>query len=1481
MIFNRGRFATGINYNDPVKTIKVASKPKPEVLRVDSLNELDRRGFIVVGHGMRKDAKHFLWSVEKDGDTFLIKRSMDEDGNPICLQAEETTQITASKKKANNNLIWIRLGDNAEYEAYDSIEDAVETIKDVNEGELIDSSDIGWRDAGVVINPYFLGSNYISFYYGDKNSEYISDLSSSDKKRVETLLTKKSKTSIKKANKITPDMEGVWLDGSQGRYIGKAVQEIAIDNGWKGEPVLDPDNYEEYDYAFDAAEDYLNTLAPEGFYFSSMDGDWGLWKIEDDSIEASKKKAEESKNEFFIFIEDKYNKEGVGRIFKEDGKWHEELLEGDINFGGKTYQSYLTKTDILSWLRKDFPSVQIMSPSEAANFLDGDFEEDDIEASKKTAIWKSRLQKQYSDFEKFQGYDDNYGLAERLGFDSAEEAWEANPMIQGGTDPEDYKVIKATKVTSIERSSIKTGDIYLYNGDRIQIWGRPFSKEGTIVVSVMFENYEGEFKGGNVLQVPIADLEEFSKITASKKIALTLWKRPSNYMGEDFDDYYVGPGQSRDSDVLERANFEAALKMLGGENEPDVIVEHASHWAVGYVEQILVHKDSDKVAILEGIESSLKSYPVLDDDLYRGMQEDQKEKDMDSWAMEDSINILGLEKNEAGLWENEEGYSITDSNLNEIVSDNLDYGDGTAIYDKELIKQFKDVAEHKDTRRMKELEDLGQQKLPFGASKKALRKKIAGGTYEDNLYFLMDYPFEYEPKAKKIIKKYNLLEGLSVDDVFTTKAEVKNPQAIADLAKVIEPLVHGDAALVEELAKDLLNLVINDALLGPGAWSDKKALRKKIATLPEEVKAKLESFLEEENKGVKEYEEFYTELYQLKEDMFLDYPDYIDLKDMVTTIQDEEKGHVKLLSDSLKNASKKTATFYKVETEFTSPANADIVFSANDEVESFKMGEDQYSLINAYGQEIPLTTTGLNKLIQEKKITKIGKKRQAGTSTDIAKLRKDIQKIKDKLSNGKIYENFGQKEVGQLEDKYDALSNREIQKEIDSFNNWAMNYTGNRKKQATISDELIREIGLTSSGTLSKIISDHLGKDVTTYKEIDEWVQKAYAGNPEAQFLIDYAKKRISSKIGKKRQAAIMPEEIISIWDNGGETQDRYTIMFDESQGNGAYLALDETPNSPQGFSQWGEGVEEGEHLGKEIDWTDLSEETQNHIIYRLHEGEIKEGKMEKKSAVEWYETDIINELYDHFTKDLDPGDTEAKDAIHEEIVNTLDLSKGRYSSWGNAGSVTVDGTEYNVIEDEDEAERIAIELVKNDLETEPSMFNQDWLQSFITISDTDKRIMISEEEDSIRQDIESDADRMDETDDELNIDSDDLHIQAENVAEEKEFNSEEEKEEWIEEHYEELLEKAIEDARKEYVEKKVSERLSDFEDGLEDPVDYFVHQQGLYSLDDLLKTNFIMIDIDAAAESAIQEDSWAHFLSSYDGNYDTTTNGLVYFRES
>jgi hypothetical protein len=88
----------------------------------------------------------------------------------------------------------------------------------------------------------------------------------------------------------------------------------------------------------------------------------------------------------------------------------------------------------------------------------------------------------------------------------------------------------------------------------------------------------------------------------------------SNFSGDDteYRDWFGILGQSRDSNCLERSNFEIGLKMLGGESET-VRVERYGHWAVGWIEEIYVKPNSAAHEIAKEIESKLADYPVLNE----------------------------------------------------------------------------------------------------------------------------------------------------------------------------------------------------------------------------------------------------------------------------------------------------------------------------------------------------------------------------------------------------------------------------------------------------------------------------------------------------------------------------------------------------------------------------------------------------------------------------------------------------------------------------------------------------------------------------------------------------------------------------------------------------------------------------------------------------------------------------------------------------
>ena len=75
-------------------------------------------------------------------------------------------------------------------------------------------------------------------------------------------------------------------------------------------------------------------------------------------------------------------------------------------------------------------------------------------------------------------------------------------------------------------------------------------------------------------------------------------------------------GQHRDSEPLERSNFDVIRKDLESRFPQDVTVESSSHWAVGWTETVLVRPESEAwTAALEWRER-LAQYPVADDEDY-------------------------------------------------------------------------------------------------------------------------------------------------------------------------------------------------------------------------------------------------------------------------------------------------------------------------------------------------------------------------------------------------------------------------------------------------------------------------------------------------------------------------------------------------------------------------------------------------------------------------------------------------------------------------------------------------------------------------------------------------------------------------------------------------------------------------------------------------------------------------------------------------
>lgn len=147
---------------------------------------------------------------------------------------------------------------------------------------------------------------------------------------------------------------------------------------------------------------------------------------------------------------------------------------------------------------------------------------------------------------------------------------------------------------------------------------------------------------------------------------LERWRRCDNYMGEDFSDYYVVAGQNRDSNYVQQSNFIAATNRLGGEHEPEVIIARSSHWACGWVDFLMVHKDAlDKVEIAERIDEDIENNILLDWDNY----DEIRQPEIDRLYQEIKTDIENGNRKYWDCWDIDE--TTTDDELLMLVTDHV------------------------------------------------------------------------------------------------------------------------------------------------------------------------------------------------------------------------------------------------------------------------------------------------------------------------------------------------------------------------------------------------------------------------------------------------------------------------------------------------------------------------------------------------------------------------------------------------------------------------------------------------------------------------------------------------------------------------------------------------------------------------------------------------------------------------------------------
>lgn len=173
------------------------------------------------------------------------------------------------------------------------------------------------------------------------------------------------------------------------------------------------------------------------------------------------------------------------------------------------------------------------------------------------------------------------------------------------------------------------------------------------------------------------------------------------------------------------------------------------------------------------------------------------------------------------------------------------------------------------------------------------------------------------------------------------------------------------------------------------------------------------------------------------------------------------------------------------------------------------------------------------------------------------------------------------------------------------------------------------------------------------------------------------------------------------------------------------------------------------------------------------------------------------------------------------------------------------DGSEYVVYDNYDDAEQAVKENIRQQLEDEPELFNQSFIESHQTISETNARLFGNDFGDMMVED--RDLDELKEMADDYGIEYD------EDVDDDK-------------------LKDELSYARS----KEVTETI--LRDGLRS---FLVDDEGIVSDDEFQEQygKWLHLDIDSAVDDALDSDGLGHFLSSYDGDYKELKDGKIIAR--
>jgi len=209
---------------------------------------------------------------------------------------------------------------------------------------------------------------------------------------------------------------------------------------------------------------------------------------------------------------------------------------------------------------------------------------------------------------------------------------------------------------------------------------------------------------------------------------------------------------------------------------------------------------------------------------------------------------------------------------------------------------------------------------------------------------------------------------------------------------------------------------------------------------------------------------------------------------------------------------------------------------------------------------------------------------------------------------------------------------------------------------------------------------------------------------------------------------------------------------------------------------------------------------------------------------------------------------TERKGNYHLQVQNA---GKDGFSLLAIKGEGSNGEREWMVFKDHQAAREAAVEEARRMLDEMPQSFNDSFIQNYLYITDTDQRMIARDDaEHRVRAELDS-------------MSREEVRRKARDkgITAPSHYDDQDQEYNYMKD---ELMEK---------MEMDIADRI---EEQLDNPIQYFVDDHGMYSKETLMEQSFIRIDKEEAAEDAVATDGVGHFLDHYDGKAVNLESGAV-----